>query len=283
VSDEQVNQAKFLAEILQQVDDLRLDRDVEGRRRAHEIAQELRQLIEDEPGTPLLPLAHVALGSALYYLGELPVAHEHFQQGIAAYGPEMHRFLAHYRGPQDLRVACLRNRAWVAWALGYPDQAVAAGRAATDLARESSHSPSLTAALLCMARLHQFRREAEQTRQHAEAAMKLASEQGFAQHLAAATILFGWAQAVQGGPEGIETMARGLADYRATGAGDDLPYWLALLADRRAAVQQVETAWRDLEEALALIRANDTPVWEAELHRLRGQLLSRRSGTCRTL
>jgi DNA-binding winged helix-turn-helix (wHTH) protein/predicted ATPase len=244
-------------------------------RRAFGIAQDLRGLIEDEPGAPLLSLAHVALGSALYYLGELPLAREHFQQGIAAHTPQRHRFIAHYGGPQDLRVTCLRNSAWVAWALGYSDQAVAAGRAATDLARESSHSPSLTAALLGMARLHQFRQEVEQTRQHAEAAIKLAREQGFAQRLAAATILFGWAQAMQEGPEGIETMARGLADYRATGAADDLPYWLALLADRRAAVQQVGAAWRDLDEALALIRADGTRTWEAELHRLRGQLLTR--------
>ena len=198
-----------------------------------------------------------------------------FSAGIAAHTPQRHRFIAHYGGPQDLRVTCLRNSAWVAWALGYSDQAVAAGRAATDLARESSHSPSLTAALLGMARLHQFRQEVEQTRQHAEAAIKLAREQGFAQRLAAATILFGWAQAMQEGPEGIETMARGLADYRATGAADDLPYWLALLADRRAAVQQVGAAWRDLDEALALIRADGTRTWEAELHRLRGQLLTR--------
>jgi DNA-binding winged helix-turn-helix (wHTH) protein len=246
-------------------------------RRAHEIAEELRRLSEDEHGTTLLTLGHLALGSALYYLGELPLAHEHFQLGIAAYSPERHRLLPYYVGPQDLRVTCLRNSAWVAWALGYPDQALAAGNAAAALAGESSHLPSLTAALLGMARLHQFRREAEQTRQHAEAAMKLASEQGFAQRLAAATILFGWAQAAQGAPEGIATMAGGLADYRATGAGDDLPYWLSLLVGRRAAVQQVEAAWRDLDEALALVRANSTLVWEAELYRLRGELLSQRS------
>jgi hypothetical protein len=199
-------------------------------RRAHEIAQELHRLIEDEPGTPLLPLAHVALGFALYFLGELPLAREHFQQGIAAHSPERHRLLALYGGLQDLRVTCLNYDAWIAWALGYPDQALVACRAATNLARESSHSASLAAALVGMARLHQFRREPAQTRRHAEAAMKLASEQGFAHRLAAATILFGWAEAVQGVSEGIETMARGLADFRATEAGNDLPYWLALLA-----------------------------------------------------
>ena len=214
----------------------------------------------------------------------MSLAREHCRQGIADYSPTGHRHGALYGGPRDPEVYCLGYGAWVARALGgYPDQALAAGNAAIGLARESFDSPRMTAAFVFMARLHQFRREAEQTRQHAEAAMKLASEQGFAQRLAAATILFGWARAVQGVPEeGIETMARGLEDFRATGAADDLPYWLALLADRRAAAQQVEAAGHDLDEALALIRADGPRVWEAELHRLRGELLSRQSRTYRT-
>jgi predicted ATPase len=107
--------------------------------------------------------------------------------------------------------------------------------------------------------------------------MRLAREHGLSQRLAAATILFGWAQAAQGEPDGIDTMVRGLADFRATGAADDLPYWLALLAGRRAAAQQVDAALSDLDEALALVAAGGPGVWEAELHRLKGVLLSRRA------
>lgn len=244
--------------------------------RAHEIAQELHRLIEDNRDAPLIALAHVTLGQALYSLGELALAREHCRRGIATYSPEVRRFVALYGTPQDPKVACLCYGAWAAWALGYPDQALAACRAATDLARESSHLPRLATALVFTARLHQFRREAELTRQHAEAAIKLASEQGFAQRLAAATILFGWAQAIQGAEEGVETMARGLDDFRATGAADDLPYWLALLAGRRAAVQQVDAALRDVSEALALVATGGPRVWEGELHRLKGVLISRR-------
>jgi predicted ATPase len=159
--------------------------------------------------------------------------------------------------------------------LGYPDQALAAGRAALDLARESAHAPTVTEALAYLARLHQFRREPEQTRRHAEAAMQLAGEHGFAQRLAAVTILSGWALAAQGTPDGIASMARGVEAFRATGAADDLPYWLAILADRKAALQQFEAAWRDLDEATALARGNGILAWEAELHRLKGELLIR--------
>jgi tetratricopeptide (TPR) repeat protein len=245
-------------------------------KRAYEIARELHRLIEEDRDAPLIALAHVTLGQSLYSLGELSLARAHCQRGIATYSPEVRRFVALYGTPQDPEVACLCHGAWAAWALGYADQALAACRAAADLARESSDLPRLTTTLVFTARLHQFRREAELTRQHAEGAMKLAGEQGFAQRLAAATILFGWAQAIQGAQEGIETMARGLDDFRATGAADDLPYWLALLAGRRAAVQQVEAALNDVSEALALVAAGGPRVWEAELHRLKGVLLSRR-------
>jgi tetratricopeptide (TPR) repeat protein len=245
-------------------------------KRAYEIARELHRLIEDDRDAPLIALAHVTLGQTLYSLGELSFARAHCQRGIATYSPEVRRFVALYGTPQDPEVACLCHGAWAAWALGYPDQALAACRAAADLARESSDLPRLTTTLVFTARLHQFRREVELTRQHAEAAMKLASEQGFAQRLAAATILFGWAQAIQGAQEGLETMVRGVDDFRATGAADDLPYWLALLAERRAAVQQVEAALNDVSDALALVTAGGPRVWEAELHRLKGVLLSRR-------
>jgi predicted ATPase len=172
-------------------------------------------------------------------------------------------------------VGCYAYGAWAAWALGYPDQALAACHAATRLAQDLPQSSGLAAALVFTARLHQFRREADLTRQHAEGAMRLAREHGFTQRLAAATILFGWAQAAQGEPEGIETMVRGLDDFRATGAADDLPYWLALLARRRAAAQQVDAALGYLDEAQALVAADGPRVWEAELHRLKGVLLSR--------
>ncbi len=101
--------------------------------------------------------------------------------------------------------------------------------------------------------------------------MKLASEQGFAQRLAAGAILSGWARVAAGDAEGLEVMQRGLDAFRATGAGDDIPYWLALLADARHAGGQPEVALRNLDEALALIRADGPRIWEPEIHRLRGE------------
>jgi tetratricopeptide (TPR) repeat protein len=239
-------------------------------RKAHDGAQELLGLIDDAGNAPLRALAHATLGQALYYLGELSLARTHCQQGIEVFPKDG------LSGTQnDPRVGCICYGAWAAWAQGYPDQALTACREATRLVQDRAQSSALAAAEVFTARLHQFRREPDLTRRHAEAAMKLSREHGFTQRLAAATILLGWAEAIEGAPDGIETMVRGLDDYRATGAGDDLSYWLALLAERRAAVGQADAALRDLGEAQALVAAGGPAVWEAELHRLKGVLVSR--------
>src|SRR5262245_40601884 len=110
--------------------------------------------------------------------------------------------------------------------------------------------------------------------------MRLAREQGFAQRLAASTILAGWARVAAGDAEGLPAMMSGLADFRATGAGDDIPYWLALLAEARIAAGQLAPASRDLDEALALIRADGPRVWEPEIHRLLGVVRLASGGDC---
>src|SRR5262249_60857806 len=63
----------------------------------------------------------------------------------------------------------------------------------------------------------------------------------------------------------------GRAAFGARGAGDDTPSWRALVAEARLAAGQVAAASRDLDEALALIRADGPRIWEPEVHRLRGE------------
>ena len=109
------------------------------------------------------------------------------------------------------------------WLLGYPDQAVASSQAALALAQQLAHPLSLALALYWAAVLHHLRREAPLTQAHAEAAMTLATDQGFPQQFAQATPLRGWALAASGhGEEGITQIQQGLAAYRSDG-GDKGP------------------------------------------------------------
>jgi predicted ATPase len=103
--------------------------------------------------------------------------------------------------------------------------------------------------------------------------MTLAREQGFAQRLAAGSILQGWAVAVQGQvAAGVAQLHEGLAAFQATRAADNVPYWLAHLAEGYRHMARVDEGLQTLAEALTLVQTQALHFWEAELYRLQGEL-----------
>jgi predicted ATPase len=68
-------------------------------------------------------------------------------------------------------------------------------------------------------------------------------------------------------------MRQGLEDLRATGGEIRLPYYLALLAEACGKAGQIEAGLTLLTEALAQARRKAESWWDAELYRLRGELL----------
>jgi len=103
--------------------------------------------------------------------------------------------------------------------------------------------------------------------------MTLATEQEFSQQLARGRLFRGWALTARGhGEEGIRQIHQALAADRSTGATRDRPYHLALLAEASATVGQAAEGLEALAEALAILAESGVRWWEAELHRLRGEL-----------
>jgi predicted ATPase len=142
------------------------------------------------------------------------------------------------------------------------------------LAQELSHPFTLVFALNWVACIHRFRREWPLLHKHAEEVIALSREHGFTQRVATGTILRGGALAEQGQrQEGIAQICQGLAAFRATGSEVGLPQYSSLLIEAYRAVGQVEEAFRVLAEALMLVDKHRERFWEAELHRLKGQLL----------
>lgn len=157
----------------------------------------------------------------------------------------------------DLGVFGLAYLPHVLWHLGYPDQALAKSREAIELTQELSHPFSLAAALNYASMLAQFRRESHAAYEWADAAVALCKGQGLAYYLAWGTIILGWALVEWNqAKEGIAQMHQGLAALRATGAEVRLPYYLALLAEALEQAHRKGESWHD-----------------AELHRLKGELL----------
>jgi predicted ATPase len=162
------------------------------------------------------------------------------------------------------------------WALGHPDQALQSIRRARELARELANPFDVARALYFGAFTHLCRREVKITRELATELMALTRNQGFAMLSAGGMILHGWALAVEDDlDEGIRQMRQGLQDWHATGALSHRAYQLALLAEALGRKGRVPEALQTSTEALDLASSTGERFLEAELHRLRGEILLR--------
>jgi predicted ATPase len=254
-------------------------------RTAREMGEHLLTLAQ-RIGDPALRLeAHYALGNTLNYLGEFAAAEAHFAQVIALYDPQQHHAHAYLYG-QDPGVVCQHYAAVTLWYLGYPDQALQRSHEALTLAQELAHPHSLAFALIFSAWVHHFRREWPLTHERAEATIALAAEQGFGVYTAMGRIFRGCALAEQEAEpgvgqghveEGMAQMQQGLAAWRTTGAAVFQPYGLALLAKASAQVGQPEAGLTLLTEALTMANDKGECRWDAELYRLKGEILLVRS------
>jgi predicted ATPase len=171
-------------------------------------------------------------------------------------------------------VVCRGYLAWDLWLLGYPDQAVQRSNEALARAHEVAHPFSLAFAACFAAALHQFRRDGEAVQEHARATMALASEQGFPLYLALGTILWGWALAARGHREdGITQMYQGLDASRTVGNELVLPHFPTMLAEAYGVGGQAEEGLAVLEMAMAAVHKSEARFYEAEIHRLTGEIL----------
>jgi class 3 adenylate cyclase/predicted ATPase len=240
---------------------------------AREPGEQLLKMAVSVQDSGLFVEAHRALGVPLFWLGDVTRALENLEQGARLYRAQKHRSHATMFGT-DPGVVCLSYGALALWHVGHPEQAYNRSCEALALARNLSHHHSLALALVFAAWLHQFRREPQAAREHAEAAIAICAEQGFPLFMSMGTILRGWALGQEGrGEEGVAQMRRGLADLRATGAGLWQPTFLSLIAEADGRIGQARRGLEVLGEAMAIVDRNDERFYEAELHRLKGELL----------
>ena len=166
------------------------------------------------------------------------------------------------------------------WFLGYPDQSLQRSMEALAQTRERSSPYNRAFALHFASWLHQLRREGHPAQEHAEAAIALANEHGFPFWTAWGTIDLGWAQSAQGQHQkGIETLLQGIDAHRQTGSTTNRPYGSALLAEAFVKVGRAEEALDALSEPLATLGETSDRSYEAELYRLKGELMLMRSAS----
>jgi predicted ATPase len=125
------------------------------------------------------------------------------------------------------------------------------------------------------ARLHLMRREPELAAGSARALMELAAEQGFGLFTFDSLIMEGLAR-LDGGEDAVEQIRRALDGRLATGNDLARPFFLTELARRFVQAGRITDAIEPLQEALSLIGHTAGRWWEAEAHRIMGDLLLQR-------
>jgi class 3 adenylate cyclase/predicted ATPase len=247
-------------------------------RAEHEAANDLTKQIlavAQTTGDPDLALeADFAAGLSAFYCGELLSARKHLEKVVSAYDPEQHKGLGSTYGGLDPCVCCLEYLAWTLWLLGYPDQALKRADEAQPLAKQVANLYTQARSLYWDSLLRQFTGQWDVLRERIEVAISMATEHGFAIVLGVGPIMRGWALVAEGrAEEGIKEISQGLKRYRATGAGFQLPHLLTPLIEAHNKLEQPEEGLTALAEAQALVEKTGERYYEAELQRLKGELL----------
>ena len=216
--------------------------------------------------------AHYSFALTAFPLGELRLAYEHAEQCESLYNPE-YKSAAFY-SVENPSASCLRFASFALWCLGYAEKALRKSQQALALVRELSHPFSLAWDLVGAAWLHRFRREETMVKTYAEEAIQLSTEQGFPFWLAIGNMYHGWALAEQGQPqEGITQLRQGLEALEVSGAQGWRLYFLSMLAEAYGKGGQIDEGLAVVAEALSTATRSGERFWEAELHRLKGELL----------
>jgi serine/threonine protein kinase/predicted ATPase len=213
-------------------------------------------------------------GVTMFYRGQFAGARAYYENALAAYDDRARtKFWTAYTG-HDAGVTHRCYLALTLWHLGYPDQALELACKMCGLARAVGHAFSLEHAVDFAAFLCHYCRLGPETQARGEEEMALATEQGFPFWHALGTLHKGAGMLLQGRrQESLPLLLGGFSAFRATGAELRVPSYLGMLGDAYTQLARFEDAHKVLDEALAVAEKNDDRGHEAELHRLRGELL----------
>ncbi|MGA8547878.1 MAG: hypothetical protein WB785_21790, partial [Mycobacterium sp.] len=240
---------------------------------ARALSEEFLELAQHQKDPLILAVGHWMLAYTAWWQGDFSEVRSHSRQSLALYNPDQHRVgAAAYN--QDPAIVCGYLSALNNWVMGYPTQAVAAMERTLAYARELEDPYSVGITHLFFAKLSQLRREPEPARKLAERALAVSTEIDAPAVGLWCLLPRGWAIAHQGDVSaGIADIREAMDRRRRTGMGAVWPWYLAVLAELQGMAGQVEDGLSSLEEAFRWVGRNDEHLYEAEVHRLRGELL----------
>jgi DNA-binding winged helix-turn-helix (wHTH) protein/tetratricopeptide (TPR) repeat protein len=240
---------------------------------ARDLTRTLRQLATNVPDPMLHLQVDHAQWATSFCLGQFDATLSHADRGWASCHGETAdtdtlRYGNHHPG------VCARSFAARALAVqGRSAEAILAADEAVAEARRFEHPFTLALALVFGAATHQTLRAAAAVLDRAQEAAEISLRHGFPLILAWAEALTGWASLATGESTRASAVVREAVDSAlATGSGQFRTFNLALLAEAHYRAGDVPAALATLDHALTWVRGMDERCYEAELHRLTGEI-----------
>ena len=239
---------------------------------AGDLARQLLAIAEGQQDLGLLLRAQAAMGFTLIWPGQFATALAHLERASSLCDevPQPSRDSLY----AQLRADILGNLALTLTISGYPDQGADRVAQAVTLAREMRLPFSLAMALHLSSVIHSGRGEGEAALRYADEVTELATEHGFQLLRGYGICWRGVALIMNGNPEqGITHLRNGLALVRSTGSETAQTYWLTMMAAGYQLLGRAEEGLTVVAEALAAIEKTGERIAEAEVYRLKAELL----------
>jgi class 3 adenylate cyclase/predicted ATPase len=214
------------------------------------------------------------MGIADYYLGSPRLAAERLESAATALAGAGEELLERFG--EDVGATAQSYLGWALWLLGAVDRAIVATEASIARARANGSLPSLAFALVLGGHLHKMRRDRERALALATEAIEISERHGYPLWLGAARLLTGWCAIGQ--PTALAQITEGIATAGSTGSQAAVTGILSILAEAQRGAGQPEQALATLDGALGLSAQFEMAFWDAELHRLKGELFLEMDG-----
>ena len=239
--------------------------------KARHFAEQSLQQAERAADAALLVQAHWALGLSLQFIGDFTGSREHLARSLDLYDPKRHAAHAFLYGAILNRMHLGRVLSY----LGYPNQAQALTLEGLRVAEQMRHPLGLCNALSIAVTVEAFHRNAARVIDMTDKMLFHADEHGLPYYAGIGSIMRGWARAMQGETdEGCAQMRAGLAAHRTVETEQQRAYYLVLMAEAYSAAGRTVDGLHALDEAVDAVTRSDEHFCEAELYRIKGELLA---------
>lgn len=230
------------------------------------IAEDLLATAARLPVPFFVLLGHMMVGGVRFNLGDLAAARAHLERAHSVWQPGFPSL------PLDPTLLYRTMLGFTVLLEGRPAEGAHWIRSSLAHAEAMNHPYTLSYARELAAQYHATAGDRDLALEHAAAALAVATEHGFPIHAAVAGVVRGW------GLRDVSAVRESLGEYEGRGQYLATSLFRALLVEAELEQGLVDAALEDLKETFAFVERSGERRHLAELYRLQGECLLRRSG-----